>query len=300
MKRKGLTYYLTRYYKLQEEILLVYRPTQKSSWGVRHLYLSDEYNPYLPYNHRSILRNEVVIEFDNDDPKINYDNTEMVRKKLSKYNIKYAYWDSGNRSKHIHFFVDVAEAGNVTLLKKTLVRFFSKGCSELPDLRVCSDNHLIRAEYGIHEKTLQHKSPIFESRNYPELSPIPVEVWDNYSYEYRKVLNWKMSTNTKELYDHAAVKLIIDNDFIRKYGDGRERLFFVLMHIFKPKYEKDDLTKFLWEWYKYNGGYKMSYIDIRNKVNYHYTRDYNITPYYLREQLEEVGVEKEVLEEVFR
>ena len=299
MAKKKLSYYLNKYYALQEEILLVHRPSQNSSWGTRHLYLSDEYNSSLPYNHRSVLNNEVVIEFDNDDPKVNYANTELVRKKLSKYKIKYSLWSSGNRSRHIHFFVDVADAGNVSLLKKCLMRFFSEGTSDLPDLRLAGENHLIRAEGGLHEKTLQYKERIFESKHYPELSPIPEEVWINYSVEYRRVLNWRMSTATTELFDHKAVRFITDNDTIKKYGDGRERLFFVLMHIFKPKYDKDGLAKFLWEWYKYNGGYKMSRVDVVNKVNYHYSRDYNITPYYLREQLEEIGVEEEVLQGLF-
>ena len=247
-----------------------------------------------------MLKNEVIIEFDNEDLKVNYANTELVRKKLSKYKIKYSLWSSGNRSRHIHFFVDVGDAGNVPLLKKCLIRFFSEGTSELPDLRLASENHLIRAEGGLHEKTLQYKELIFESKHYPEISPIPEQVWLNYSEEYRRVLNWKMSSTTKELYDHKAIRFIMDNDAIKRYGDGRERLFFVLMHVFKPKYDKDGLVRLLWDWYKYNGGYKMSHLDVVNKVNYHYSRDYNITSYYLREQLEEIGVEKGVLEELFR
>ena len=68
---KNLTWWLRRYYPMQDNILLCYRPTLKSYWGDRCNYLSEDYIQSKAYNHRSILDNEVVIEFDEKDVKLN-------------------------------------------------------------------------------------------------------------------------------------------------------------------------------------------------------------------------------------
>ena len=68
---RTLSWWLRRYYKLQDDIIVVYRPTLKSWWGDRCLYKSEEYIPAKQYNHRSILDKEIVIEFDQEDKKLN-------------------------------------------------------------------------------------------------------------------------------------------------------------------------------------------------------------------------------------
>ena len=106
---KTLQWWLRRYIQFQDSILLVYRPTLKSWWGDRCYYLDDDYLQSKPYNHRSVLDNEVVIEFDEEDKTLNRKCADYVCKRLKTDNIGFSKWDSGNKSIHVHCMIDTGE-----------------------------------------------------------------------------------------------------------------------------------------------------------------------------------------------
>ena len=62
----------------------------------------------------------------------------------------------------------------------------------------------------------------------------------------------------------------------------------VLIQTLKKQYEKDDLVDFIYDWYRYAGGYKMDEISIRRKVYYHWNRDYGVF-HWIEELAEELG-----------
>lgn len=284
-----LTTYLMKYYKLQDKILLVYRSSLHSTWRDRCFYLDEKYNPNTPYNHRSVLNNEVIIEYDNDDPEENKRLIKEVAKRLDKDGMKYSLWSSGNKSIHLHIFIDIKEAHSIPLLKKTFIRYYTKDLP-LPDLQVCAPNHLIRAEFGIHEKTGKAKERIYSSAGYPVVNEVPAKIWDFYSENRRESLARRIVRNDSELTALKGFKYIVTAHEFREAEDGRERALFMLIHVLKPQYKdrKEDLIKFLQEWYRYSSGHKLTEKQIEQKVNYHWNRVYSISENYLNELLESI------------
>ena len=209
---KTLTGYLLKYADYQDDITLVYRPTLKSSWGNRCIFLDEEYDKHIPYNHRSIIKQEVVCEYDEDDQHMNQYLASEVAKKLSTDGIKYSIWDSGNKSRHLHFFIDIKNCNRVNLLKSVVLRHYGvfeiEGKRYVPDLRLASNNSLIRAEYGIHEKTGMYKTRIFQNAEYTNLGELPDEIWNKYSLEVARVIRAKLSTDTRELSQSKYLKYI--------------------------------------------------------------------------------------------
>jgi len=288
----NLNWWLERYNKLQKNIMLVYRPTLKSWWGDRTLYNSETFIKNKNYNHRSMLNQEIVIEFDDKDYNTNKKCADVVAKRLAKDNISYSKWDSGNKSVHVHTLLSIGKVSNPSLFKKVFMRHYSEGLP-LPDLRLASNNHLIRAEYGVHEKTQRKKRLIYRTLDYPFVSIIPQVIWTKYYNEYNRVLKIRTTKEINKLSEHPAIKYILTSEKFRNHDDGRERALFMLIHVLKPNYvgRKDELVSFLQDWYKYSSGRKLSDKDIENKVRYHWSRDYSFGVTYLSELLESIGVD---------
>jgi predicted transcriptional regulator len=293
----SLNWWLRRYYQMQDNIVLVYRPTLKSWWNDRTTYLSSGYVQSKKYNHRSILDNEVVIEFDEEDKNLNLKLANEVCKRLKADGISFAKWDSGNKSIHVHCLVDVGEVNNLPLLKKVFMRFYSRDLKVLPDLRLASPGHLVRAEWGVHEKTDITKTFISRNGKYPIISKIPQPVWQEYYKQYNIVLKRKTTSDVNSLSEHPALKFILTSEKFRVVSDLRERSLFMLIHVLKPKYnDKMELVKFLQDWYKYSGGYKLSEEQVESKVLYHWNRSYSFGRNYLSELLESAGLNIEDFE----
>ena len=285
-----LTTYLTKYYKYQDKILLCYRENEGVPWTNRCFYLDEKYNSRTPYNHRSILNNEIIIEYDNKDKEENIRLTKLVRTNLDKDKVKYMVWDSGNKSIHIHILVDLKNATNIPLLKKTFIRYYCRDLP-IPDLQLCSSNHLVRSEYGIHEKTGRKKELIYRHPEYPCINDIKPLIWDNYSDSRRESLARKIVNNSTEITALKGFKYLVTAHEFKEAEDGRERALFMLIHILKPQYKdkKAELISFLQDWYHYSGGYKLTPKQIENKICYHWSREYNITERYLNEFLESIN-----------
>ena len=283
-----------QYQQHQKEILLVYHPTLTSSWRDRVLFLSKDYSSFKKYNHRSILKNEIVIEYDEEDKELNRKLTDKVSQRLTKLNIPWSKWSSGNKSTHLHCFLKLPDKINYSLFKRSFLSVITKGLSESikPDTQLCGA-HLIRAEYGVHEKTGNIKKLISKSRDYPRAGEVPPEVWKEYSYRMKLSVKNKMHWNTKDLVNSKEVKLLMDSINLKRAGDGRERVLWLLIHLLKGQYEtKEALTEFLVNWYKYSGGYKLGAEDIRRKVKNQYHKEYTPGVTYIKNLLEDLGLEK--------
>lgn len=303
----SLTKYLLRYLNFQDDILLVSRPTLKDSWQ-RAIFLGEGYDSKTVYNHRSILHNEIVFEYDYEEKDLNEYCVNLIIQQLKKDKIEYAKWNSGNKSTHLHILIDTKNANNLNILKQTVLRHYgtfflknkrvylsNKGLTEykrlLPDMRLAS-NGLIRAEYGNHEKTGRHKHLQHKTKNYFSQSQLPPAVWDSYLYNVKKHIERKLSYGTGALFDTPQIKYILSTDF-RDAEDGRERALFILIHVLKPLYveRKKELIKYLQDWYRYSGGTKVSGWAIDRKVHYHWKKDYTITQSYIDNFLYELGVD---------
>lgn len=291
-----LQYWLRHYYKLQDKILLCYRPSEKHGWADRAFYLSEEYDPLKGYNHRNILQNEVVIEFDKENPDDNRKYADEVCKRLAKDGLSYSKWSSGNKSVHVHVLFNFESCRNISLMKNTLMRHYSKDLPD-PDMRLAVDNHLIRAENGIHEKTGRFKTLLYKTKDYPRVNLIPERIWSEYGDAMRTVMKRRLSTDINELVEHPGFKWILTAEDFREVNDGRERALFMLIHVLKPKYEgkKDELIEYLQDWYRYSGGTKLSKGQIKSKVNYHWEKSYTFSNKYINELLSDLG-KKELIQ----
>jgi len=294
-KQRTLTTFLNRYYKFQDSIVLVYRPKGTINWSDRCLFLDDSYDGRKQYNHRSILQNEVVIEFDDDDMITNKKYADIVARRLQADGFHTAKWWSGNKSTHLHFFINPMKAHNIPLLKNTIMRHYGKGLP-LPDLRLCANNHLIRAEYGIHEGTGKKKKLISISGKYPKVNKISKVIWDKYIIAARTVMRRRVSTDVNKISELPGFKYILTSHEFKEAEDGRERALFLLIHTLKGQYEgrKAEFARYLIDWYKYSGGFKLTSQQIENKLNYHWKKNYTLGETFLNELLESIGCKEKI------
>lgn len=306
--KQSLISYLLRYSDFSNDITLVYRPTLKDHWGDRAKFLGEKYNHHKPYNHRSILPQEIVIEYDTDDMSVNMKCVDKVRELLKKDGIKYAKWTSGNKSSHLHFMLDfdVTAVNYRFLLKRVIMRYYgtfyvkdgvvytqyiNNSKKIEPDIRLAEDKHLVRAEFGVHEKTGKHKTLYMKDKDYPCLSRMPGIMWILYQDEVRKHLARKAQYHSTDIKGSKYIKYLLSTDF-RDAEDGRERALFILIQALKGEYEsKEDFVKLMQDWYKYAGGTKMSSWQIACKVNYHWEKSYIITEAFIKEFIDELGVD---------
>lgn len=274
-----------------EPLLLVFHPQEDSYWNVRHLYGKEGFNPFIRYNHRTIFSNEVVIEFDDDTPAVNRKHADTVFTRAKKLGFYPSKWSSGNKSTHVHFFFQKTQGATLSLLKGILIKHLCKGLPS-PDLKLTSDGHLIRAEYGVHEKTGKTKQPISISKHYPTPSPIPVEVWQTYSQERYRLLNITATEISSNLVEHGAIQFLLDSANVRELvGDGRERIMWLLINVLKKNMERKELVHFIKEWYKYANGNKLDSKSIENKIDYQYRKSYTITVFTIYKVCQEIGLD---------
>jgi len=133
--------------------------------------------PTEPIHSRTILPNELVLEIDNDDWTIVRDGTRGIVAQLIKWGGEGSYYlsYSGNRSVHVHVFMDLTslnispevsqilssvDSGLVrSTAKAYITRQFELATSTAVD-RQLTGKHLIRMEGGINEKSGKHCTAI--------------------------------------------------------------------------------------------------------------------------------------------
>jgi len=288
---RTLLHYLRAYRKMQDKIMLVWREKPMDYWSYRHMYLGPKFSARTPYNHRTMLDNEIVIEFDNGTPEQNRTNADIATQRMVKDGFGYAKWFSGGKSTHVHVIIDPKECPNIPLLKSCLMRHYCKGLPS-PDLRLTSKNHLIRAEYGIHEKSGKYKTLISKSKGYPSISEVPDAVWRFYCQERERTLKRKLTLTTKDLKEHKAIKFLMDSTNVReKIKDGRFRIMFLLTSVLKDSMEPKELEQFIVDWYRYSGGVKMSESKVRSNVTYILEKGYNVNEQTIVNYCEEIGLD---------
>lgn len=293
-----LTHYLEAYYKIQPDILLCYRPENEgvgSSWSDRCMFKEEGYSATKKYNHRMTLDKEVVIEFDEDNPEDNRRVADQVIKRLQKDGIKYSMWFSGSKSYHVHFFIDPRQAANLKLLKSGIMRHYCRDLEFKPDLQLAG-KHLIRAEYGVNEKTGNNKYKVGESKQYPVINEMPQAVWDKYIKEMQWLVKATMTRSVSEIANSDLIKKLLDTTYFNEsIKDGRARIIFVLANVLCTTHEKRELVELLQKWYKYTSGRKLTDGQIAYQVYNAYSKRYNIGEKYLLQLMLELGV-KDIVE----
>ena len=239
----------------------------------------------LHYNHRSILKNEVVFDFDDGNIQENY---EEVKQKLIQDKISFeAFKNVGSKKGGIrlHTFWKMDNIKSKSLMKKLILKHYAYGKGI--DYQLCG-KHLIRAEYGLYEKEygkeiyneLICSNKILNIFGEEEPNMVIQEIIDKYSeYQRQRAIKSYARTSNISVNNEVIDKLLNSKIMVE---DCRERILFFLIHQLKNKYEMQELSNMLINWYKYNGGCKLTSGQIRWKVKYHWDRDYTFSPFYLK------------------
>ncbi len=142
--------------------------------------------------HRSMLKNEIIIESDYPRYQENYEASRIVGKIIEDKGFKPLYYYSGNKSIHIHVFFDwdclkevdlliqdklrVKYLGSITRFRTAFIRWLRKKMISCWDTRVrefdkdlITASHLIRCELSKNKKGFK----TFLGNSHKDLSPIP-------------------------------------------------------------------------------------------------------------------------------
>lgn len=265
--------------KYGQEVLVVHRPTT-DYWPRRGpdrcLYKSSDYDPLIKYNHRSIMPHEVVVEFDEEDKNINERKAFLVALRLAEQGYGYSLWWSGNKSYHVHTLVNIGGYNDRALVKRLFTILLCEGLGK-PDMQLCHDNHLIRAEFGLHEKTGEYKTLVTQSKNYFKPKKLPSDFEELYNLEQRKRIARKALRNGSYKAHPGVRALLNTHDFKTTVGDGHQRGLYLLSNILRFDWQDDleGFVKFLQEWYKVSGGNKLRPDEVEKTVRYQVGRNYN-------------------------
>jgi len=146
---------------------------------------------------RQILFNEIVIETDEPEMMTNQKLTIEFQKTLKEKGISFYTYYTGNKSFHIHFFVDGLEnieQDQRKLIKKTIAKEITKDNYKYVDEANFHEKSMIRIEGTTHLKT-KKKSRLFE-----------------------KYIN-KNYVLTNELIEKTKIKKCVNNDLKKCKGE---------------------------------------------------------------------------------
>lgn len=101
---------------------------------------------FFPVDHRSVLKNEIVFDFDSDDLDQNYENSENIANFLERENCMYFQGDHKGRSPHTHWFLRLDQVHMKKELFNALVDHV--GADGADKMLVVSRHHLVRAVGG--------------------------------------------------------------------------------------------------------------------------------------------------------
>lgn len=249
MNRKNIE----EHYKKLKGVRIAYHYAQNSWWKYE---VTDEWNDSVPYNHRDVLPNEVVLDLDYEDYAENERHAKDIKKRLVQTGLLGSVWRTGGKGIHIHlFFKGLDRTKEKSLIKNIIADYILLGLSCRVD-RQLMGNHLVRMEYGHHEKALpeeKFKEPI-ESKNHFYENDVPQECWDLYekkivAFAIRR-LRW---ANKKIPYHYetpACVKFISSDEF-GKNRDGGKRALFVVASYYHALPD-EELAELLLRYNKYN------------------------------------------------
>jgi hypothetical protein len=186
--------------------------------------------PNAPISSRSILKNELVLEIDDDDWAKVRDGSMRILNLLEKWGAKECYYlsYSGNRSIHIHLFFDpsgvvirdetaeLLEDVNKDEIRKEVKSYIMSQIAGATDTSIdmnLSGKHLIRLEGSINEKSGKYCS---------QITFIPHEKPENYEFMVPEKLPenlWNISFMNDELNAFLQVHFRKSRKYVN-YGSG--------------------------------------------------------------------------------
>lgn len=252
--------------------------------------------------HRYIFPDEIVIDLDNDDIRINKKNAKKIEKRLEKKGLTYRKFYSGNKGYHFHlFFPELKdyEGFHNKIMKQLIVYGFIFGCEHMCKHKDClikeysvdtqlTGKHLIRCEYGLHEKTGRVKRLLKDNLSEME-NIIPINIKKKFE---------DISENVKVDFSNLNIvhRSPTFNAIISNYlSDGKKRACFFLASRLKlmGKTEEETLNVIM-QWNNNIQKLQLTEQNIRNVVynGYKEPKGLYTGDTYGRQILNEAGIEE--------
>ena len=221
-------------------------------------YPSKEFNDFfggthgLQPGHREIFKDELVIEGDLPDRAVNFNNSEWISARLVRLGFEFKKYTSGNKSLHHHLFFPellILSDGDGYQVKERLLRYIFECMSASAHCRDCktedcklrkmgidlqlTKKHMIRVEFGLHEKTDRRKI-LLEEKEGRNLVP---------KFCLVKVRKYKPLTGKQVmLSDKKCITFLQSPNIFGEKVDARERILFVLAAIHKSSGKDSNKT----------------------------------------------------------
>jgi len=276
--------------------------------------LSNKHNGVAVDVHRSMMSNEVVIESDYPEYIDNFEAAKIVGRILEKKGFIPHYYYSGNKSIHIHIFIDWVTFYQIEDRKKfiewlraELISCFGTNVREF-DKDLIKATHLIRAELSKNKKGYKtflgytHNDLSFipyicneDNRIYPRIGKIKLsaphcamELIDSFNEQQKK------SKPTQTSYFNPddcpgeireAVQRLLSDDF-KEVGDGLGRAFFIILSELRRVVGDDEARPIINDW-----NIRMGSPIYKKDIDYRFTKKaYTLSNQYIKEFMDGLGM----------
>ena len=314
-----------RYYYLEDlnnkqklKIALMDRDTNNwTKWGdFPGQLLSSRHNGVAVDVHRSMLKNEIVIESDYPDYIDNFEAAKIIGRIIEGKGFVPHYYYSGNKSIHIHVFIDWTTFFQVKdrkefieWLRTKMVSCWDTNIRQF-DKDLIKASHLIRCELSKNKKGYKtflgysHNDLSFipyicneDNRIYPRLGKIipssPNCAWELVE-EFLEHKNKPKPTNVSNFNPddcpgetRKAVQRLLSDDF-KEVGDGLSRATFIIVSELRRVVGDDDARVMINDW-----NVRMGSPIKQSEIDYRFTKKaYTLSNKYINDFLEELGMLK--------
>lgn len=259
----------------------------------------DEYK----YNHRGVLPEEVVADFDCDEGELDGKVLDLV-KALAKNNVQCSVWRTNGKEKggiHIHMLFDIPDkVTNKKLLKKLILQHY------IGDLKLYGidtqilGNHLIRFEGGHYDKLptwkAGKKTLVYCHGDSLKKNKVPKKVWQEYARDILPYQLYHLRRGKKIKSKHETPKSIqfLLSDKFKEYKDGGDRALFTLASYYR-ELNDDELYKLLKDYNDYNLRVPLDHKQIMAKIkSVRNNKGEFVGETYRRELLKDIGAYNDV------
>lgn len=278
--------------------------------------LSQQYKGVAVDVHRSMLENEIVIESDYPDYIDNFEAAKIIGRILEGKGFAPLYYYSGNKSIHIHIFLDWVTFFQIENRKEFIewIRTKMISCWDTNirkfDKDLIKGTHLIRAELSKNKKGYKtflgytHNDLSFipyicneDNRIYPRIGKIKLSsphcAWELIE-EFSEYKNRPKPTNTSSFNPddcpneiRRIITPLLSNDF-KKLGDYKKRAFFIILNELRRVMGDNDARIITNNWNE-----RMGLPISESEIDYRFTKKYYIlSNKYIEDFLEDIGINK--------
>jgi hypothetical protein len=266
--------------------------------------------------HRSMLDNEIVIESDYPDYIDNFEASKVIGKIIEGKGFTPHYYYSGNKSIHIHIFLDWTTFFQIENRKEFIIWLRTKmiNCWDTKikqfDKDLINASHLIRCELSKNKKGFKtflgytHNDLSFvpyicneDNRIYPRIGEIKLssphcieELTEEFMTDRDKPKPTPISKfNSSDCPNkiRESVGRILSDDF-KKLNDGRSRAMFIIVSELRRVMGDDKARPVVNDW-----NVRMGSPIKQSEIDYRFTKkSYILSNKYINDFLEELGMIK--------